>query len=384
MVWGMTVTAGRVFARMTVVPVCALSAWLLLCFPLLAVGAFTPVLALVVGVPAALVSAVWVPRLVPDLQAPWWSVAGVGAVVAAFAIVQILHRAEEFVVRRDAGSMAQYSVWIAREGSLPVPQFRELLAGDEPGLGYGGLAFYEVGTDIWPQFLAGAPLVYAPGFWLGGLDGLVVLPPLLGAAGVLTFAGLAARVIGARWAVPAALLLAVCLPQQWVSRATYSEPLAQVLLLGALLLAHDAMAAARHNGVRGGDAPVRILAAAAGLAFGLALVARVDALRDVLPVVVFVGLLMVARHGAAMPLLAGLLFGAALGAIASFGLSRPYVEYLWDSLEPLLVIAGVVVLIVGGLVAFRINQKVDVSLWEGLHQVDSQPVSDKHKAPLSS
>ncbi|RCV47914.1 hypothetical protein [Marinitenerispora sediminis] len=343
----MRLTPGRLLARLTVVPVVALGAWLLVAFPLLLAGQFTPLAGLVVGLPAVVAALAVVPRLVPDLpeeETPWWPVAAVVLVTLAFAVVQVLYHSEQLVIRRDPASYAQFTAWIAQHGSLPIPQSRDLIAGDDPALSYDSAAYYQVGDVIWPQFLAGAPLILSVGYWLGGLDGMLVAAPLLGALGVLTFAGLAARLVGSRWAPLAALVLAVSLPEQWVSRSTYSEPAAQVLLLGALVLGHDALT--REVGARERWGVPHALAAAAGLAFGLGLVVRIDALRDILPVVAFVGLLLLARRGQAVPLLAGLAVGLGYGLVAGFGLSRPYLVYLSDSLRPLLLISGAVVVAV--------------------------------------
>lgn len=341
----MRLLPGRFLARVTALPAIAVSAWLLVAFPLLALGSFTPLVAAVLGLPAVITACAWVPRLLPDLEedVPWWPVVLVLVVTVVFAAVQIAYHAEALVIRRDPASYAMYTTWIAENGYLPIPQQRELIAGDDPSLGYQSLAHYERGDVIWPQFMAGAPLVTSVGYWLGGLDGMFVVTPVLGALGVLVFAGLTARLVGARWAPLGALVLALCLPQQWVSRFTYSEPLTQILLLGGLVLAHDALV--RRAGVTDRWSSAHTTAAAAGLAFGLGLVVRIDAIRDLLPVIGFVGLLLVARRGQALPLLGGLVVGTGLGLYAGYGLSLPYLEYLSDSLHPLLLISAVVVLV---------------------------------------
>jgi hypothetical protein len=361
----MRMPPGRLLlARVTALPAIAVSAWLLVTFPLLALGAFTPLAAGIVGVPAVVAACALVPRLIPDPgprrpgghgsgargtgapgadDDPWAVVALVLVllIAVAFAVVQIAYHAEALVIRRDPASYAMYTVWIAENGHLPIPQQRELIAGDDPALGFQSLAHYERDDVIWPQFMAGAPLLTSIGYWLGGLTGMLVTTPVLGALGVLTFAGLAARLVGARWAPLAALVLAVCLPQQWVSRFTYSEPVTQILLLGGLVLAYDALA--RRSALTDRWSAAHTLAAAAGLSFGLGLVVRIDVLRDLLPVVGFVGLLLLARRGQAPPLLGGLAVGVGLGLYAGFGLSLPYLEYLEDSLGPLLMIACAVV-----------------------------------------
>lgn len=341
----MRLLPGRFLARVTALPAIALSAWLLVAFPLLVVGQFSPLTAVFLGLPAVVTACALLPRLVPDPpdeeEVPWWPVIAVLVIAVAFAAVQIAFHAETLVIRRDPASYAMYTAWIAENGYLPIPQQRDLIAGDDPALSYQSLAYYQRDDVIWPQFMAGAPLVLSVGYWLGGLGGMLVVTPVLGALGVLTFAGLTARLVGARWAPLAALVLAVCLPQQWVSRFTYSEPLAQVLLLGGLVIAFDALSKRRALTDRwGGPQP---LAAAAGLVFGLGVLVRIDAIRDLLPVVGFVGLLLVARRGQALPLATGLAVGVGYGLVAGYGYSYPYLEYLSDSLNPLLLIGFVVV-----------------------------------------
>ncbi|WAE74509.1 hypothetical protein OUQ99_05200 [Streptomonospora nanhaiensis] len=341
----MRLLPGRLLARVTALPAIAASAWLLVAFPLLALGSFTPVAAAVLGTPAVIAACVLVPRFVPDPPedeaVPWWPLVLVAVITVGFAVVQVAYHAEALVIRRDPASYAMYTVWIAENGHLPIPQQRELIAGDDPALSYQSLAHYDRDGAIWPQFMAGAPLVTSIGYWLGGLDGMLVTTPFLGALGVLAFAGLTARLVGARWAPLGALVLAVCLPQQWVSRFTYSEPLTQILLIGGMVLAYDALV--RRTALTDRWSASHTLAAAAGLAFGLALVVRIDAIRDLLPVVGFIGLLLLARRGQALPLLGGLALGIGLGLYAGYGLSLPYLEYLSDSLNPLLLISAAVI-----------------------------------------
>ena len=69
---------------------------------------------------------------------------------------------------------------------------------------------------------------------------------------MLTFGGLAARLIGPRWAPLAALVLAITLPMQFTSRSTYSEPAAAILFLGGLCLVTDSL---RAEGAAAGSPP---------------------------------------------------------------------------------------------------------------------------------
>ena len=101
------------------------------------------------------------------------------------------------------------------------------------------------GSSVTPAFLPGLPLVLAGGAWLGGLGGALLMPAVLGGCAVLSFGGLAGRLCGAWWGVAGQLVLAVSLPEVYVSRTPLSEPLVQVLLFGGLCLFIDSFACAR-------------------------------------------------------------------------------------------------------------------------------------------
>ncbi|PRY01474.1 hypothetical protein [Allonocardiopsis opalescens] len=353
---GRTPSPGRLLTFATAAPAVALSAWLVAAVPLLALGVFTPVMAAVVAGPAVLLAlalaARWAPRR-SGIEAGggwdrWWPLLALLAVAVGFTVLQLLHASEQIVIRRDAGSYAQFGNWLALHGSLPVPQYRELIAGDDPALSYQSLAYYQVGDVIWPQFMAGVPLTLAIGHWIGGVHGMLAVAPVLGGLAVLAFGGVAARLVGPRWAPVAALALAVCLPQMWVSRSTYSEPAAQILLLGGMALVVDALAPAPPGGRRRIPAGPA-LAALGGLALGLSVVVRIDGLRDMLPVLPFIAVLLHVQRSRALALAGGLAVGAGYGLAAGYGLSLPYLQHLAASVVPLLVVCAAAVLASAGL-----------------------------------
>ncbi|GAA2085027.1 hypothetical protein [Actinomadura alba] len=335
-------SASNVLARLTVAPALLLVAWLVAALPLLLTGTFTigPALLLFVLAAAVLLTlgfrGVRARAEVARPEASWWAVAGVVAVTLAFLVLQLAMCSEQIIVRRDPASYVQFAAWLTDHGSLPVRQWRWAFGGGDPSLTYQSPAFYQRGDAIIPQFMAGLPLILALGGWIGGMYAMVAMAPVLGACAVLSFAGLVARLVGARWAPLGALALALTLPMQWVSRSTYSELPALVLLLGGLALLHDV------REVRSGAA--RIGALLAGLALGLTVLVRIDGLRDVLPVVVFAGLLTARRRPTGLWLFAGLALGVGAGLLEGFVLSGPYLKYLHASLNPLLLLSGAVVL----------------------------------------
>src|SRR5215831_7166971 len=223
-------TAGRLLGRLSVLPALVVMAWLLAGLPLLLAGRFTPVLMLVFSVPLAVVLVYlglrWTPGrwagglpVAGPARTPWWAVAGVVVVAAAFGAHQLIYHSQQIIVQIDPGSYVQFGAWIAHHGSLPIPQSRPAFGGTHHLLHFASAAFFQVGQGVVPQFMAGLPMVLAAGFWTGGTGAAVTMAPLLGACAVLTFGGLAARLAGPRWAPLAALVLAVSLPEQLTSRS---------------------------------------------------------------------------------------------------------------------------------------------------------------------
>ncbi|WP_051751717.1 hypothetical protein [Streptosporangium amethystogenes] len=369
-------SAGKVLAVVSVVPALVLAGWLLAGLPLLLLGWFRPLAAVPLGLSAAALLCRYGLRRLPEtIPATAWQVSGVIAVALASGVFNGLFRSEQLIVRRDPATYAQYGIWLARHGSLPVPFQEQAFGGLDPALHFDSVGFYGFGGAVVPQFMPGAPMLHAVGAWLGDVAGLLLVPPVLGAAAVLVLAGVVARFVGARWAPLAALVFAVSLPILYTSRTTFSEIPSLILLFGGLALLYDAEARLRsavsaspspgppggaeaksRSGAAGaGPAAIRSArtgAALAGLVFGLAVMVRIDGLRDVLPVLVYAGLLIAVRRAGnrdagrlGVPLLGGLAVGAGLGFAAAYLLSRPYLTYLSGSLVPLLAICGAVVVL---------------------------------------
>ncbi|WP_241661440.1 hypothetical protein [Thermomonospora catenispora] len=340
--FGDSTRAGRVLARLTVAPALLIVAWLAVSLPLLMAGAYDlgPSLALFAPAAFLVLKAGFWDRTRRELtvglrgRVSWWVTGSVIAVAVAFFALEVAMCAEQIVVRRDPASYVQFATWLTDHGSLPIDPMREAFGSADRRLDYGGPAFYEEGGRIVPQFMAGLPMVLALGGWLGGTGAMLLMAPLLGACAVLSFGGLTARLVGPRWAPVGALALALTLPMQWLARSTYSELPALVLLLGGLSLVVDV----RELESRA----ARVRAFLAGLSLGLVLLVRIDGIRDLLPVAVFAGLLAARRRPTWPPLALGLGLGAGAGLLEGYVKSRPYLEYLSDSLHPALLLAAAV------------------------------------------
>ncbi len=349
--------AGRLLGRLSVLPTLLVVSWLLAGFPLLFIGHFTPLLTLLLSVPVAVILVPLglrrIPSPSPDAwparrpetarqpergRTPWWTVGAVLAVAIAFGADQVIYHSQFIIVMRDPASYFQFAEWISRHGSLPIPQDRAAFGGMHSGLDFASFAYYQVGNTVVPQFMAGLPMVLSGAMWAGGANAALLAAPVLGAAALLTFGGLTARLVGPRWAPLAVLALALSMPEQFTSRSNYSEPLAQILFLGGLCLVIDSLSRDRAGGAR-------VLAAIGGLALGLTMLVRIDGASDILPVVPYCGLLLLGRRRQALPLIGGVAVGAAYGIIDGLVFSRPYLETNKSSLV-LLGLAATLVFVV--------------------------------------
>jgi hypothetical protein len=233
-------------------------------------------------------------------------------IAAGFGLWQAALRSEQVFVTSDPGVYLQYGYWIAQHGTARIPESAAAFGG-AAGLDFATPGFAAAGGSITPAFLPGLPLVLAGGTWLGGLGGALLMPAVIGGCAVLSFGGLVGRLCGAWWAVAGELVLAAGLPEVYTSRAPFSEPLVQVLLFGGLCLFIDALVVRR-----------RALAALAGLALGLTVLASIASVGVLLPAFPVLALLIVARRPQAWPFGAGLVVGVGIGLVTARLLARAY------------------------------------------------------------
>ena len=364
-------------ARLTVMPAILVMAWLLPGLPLLLAGQFLPVPELLISAPLAIVLAANGLRLVPGrwprvLPGPgrhrgwmgWWGLAGTAAVAAGFAVWQFVENSPSVIVSRDPGAYLETGYWIAQHGSLPIPQSLAAFGGAHAGLDFSSIGFFQHGTSVVPAFMSGLPMLLAGGFWTHGISAATAMGPILGGLAVLAFGGLVARLAGLQWAPAGALVLGLTLPEQYTSRSSFSETVAQVLLFGGLCLVIDAQTLAGERqqprpapgqpGQRrprnwrrlvspGAWAdwltPQRIMAALGGLALGLTVLVSADALVFLLPVIPVAGVLVAGRRAIAFPFCLGVVVCIAYGLADGYLLSRPFMDSVGPALELIALIA---------------------------------------------
>jgi hypothetical protein len=347
--------AGSAMARLTILPVLLLLAWLLPGLPLLLAGEFVPVPMLLISAPLLVglvanglrvVPSRW-PRLFPGQVAirgwtSWFGLMATVAVAAGFAAWQLVELSGSVIVLRSPGAYLQAGYWLAQHGALPIPQSLAAFGGAHAGLGFSSIGFFASGASVVAAGPAGLPMLLAGGFWAHGVSGAAAMGPVLGGFAVLSFGGLIARLAGPQWAPAGALVLGLSLPEQYVSRSAFAEPALQVLLFGGLCLLIDSLTLRadppvlvsgwrRLVSVRtwsGALTPERMMAALAGLALGLGVLASLDSLIYLLPVIPFGGLLLVTRRPGAAPFCVGIVLGVSYGLVDGYVLSAPFLSSL--------------------------------------------------------
>jgi hypothetical protein len=332
---------GWVFAAVTQFPALLAVAWLVPGIGTLLAGRLLPLPMLIIFVPLALALCYFAMRQAPMRwrepavaeeavrrrpDVPAVAVIATVAIAAGFAVWQAVYRSEQVIVVGDPGVYLQYGYWIAVHGSARIPASAAAF-GSVPGLNFGSTGFFPAGGSITPAFMPGLPLVLAGGVWLAGLPGALLMAPVIGGCAVLSFAGLVGRLVGARWAPAGALVLAVLLPEQYVSRAPFAEPLVQVLLFGGLCLLADSLTDGPGFGGRGRSAaPAMILAGLGGVALGLTVLVSIGSLSILLPAFPALALMFVLRRPQSGPFGIGLFAGVACSLYAGLVLARPYLS----------------------------------------------------------
>ena len=385
--------AGWLFGAVTVMPALLAAAWLLPAFPLLLAGRlsappmvfmFAPLAAGLCYFAVRQLPAAWPafreastttkakakdskpatsrpatsrPATSKPATAHWWALAATVAIAVAFTVWQLAERTEQIIYLRDPATYLQVAYWIAHHGYLPIPDSAAAFGGPHPGLGFASSNYYPRGTGIVPQFMTGAPLILAAGIWLHGINAALLVTPVIGGCAVLSFGGLAGRLAGPGWAPAAAAVLALSLPEQYTSRGSFSEPLAQVLLFGGLCLLADSLVVNRNTKQPDWPGQDKVLAALAGLALGLTILVRIDGLSDILPAVPFLGVLLAARRRQAVPFGVALVVGVGYGLADGYLKSRPYLDLEAPSLRPLGYIVALTIVATAAGIAITASQK---------------------------
>jgi hypothetical protein len=349
--------AGLLLGRLTALPALVFLPFMLTSFPLLLIGYFKPIPVIVLWVALTALVAPYAWRRIPSVTGaanwgtarhglekptPRWTVWSLLAVSVAFGVFNAAFHSQFVIVEYDAASYMQFASWISQHGTTIIAENSQAFGGHPASITYASAAFFQVDGHVVPQFMAGLPMVLSLGFWAGGTRLALFGAPVLGALAVFTFGGLVARLVGPRWAPFAALAIGVTIPMQYVSRDTWSEPLALIFLVGGLSLWIDSQRTDRGEEDAGRwrtnwrhhrRSASHVLAGLAGLSLGLILIVRIDGPADILFVIPYCGLLILRRQRQVIAFVVGLLVGTLYGAVDGLVLSLPYLRINKSSVE---------------------------------------------------
>ncbi len=354
-------------------PALVLLPFMLASFPLLLIGYFKPVPVIAGWLVLSVLIVPYVWRRIPSVTGaagwgtagqgwakptPRWTLRSLAAISVAFGAFQAVFNSQFVIVQYDAASYMQFANWISAHGTTIIPQNAQFF-GHTSTITFAGAAYYQVGNHIVPQFMAGLPMLLSLGFWAGGAGLAVFWGPVLGALAIFTFGGLAARLVGPRWAPFAALAIGVTIPMQYVSRSTWSEPLALIFLVSGLSLWIDSQRTDRGQEDAGSwrsdwrqhaRSSSHVLAGVAGLLLGLIFLVRLDGPADIMFVVPYCGLLILRRQRQVVPLIAGLIVGTIYGSLDAAFLTAPYL-FPGNTVSVEGMCAAVIALLLGTIVA---------------------------------
>ena len=227
------------------------------------------------------------------------------AIAVAWLVVNSFFSAENFFAHRDPATYDLAGRWLMDHSRLPIATHPEIF-GTPPGYGDASAGFGNTlsgGGHVYAQGNHLLPAMLAVVGWLFGTTAMLKANVAFGAMALFAFFGLARRVVTPPLALLAMTVVAVSMPLAFVSRDTYSEPLALLFLMGGLALLQRAVGSGR----------VRDFGLAGAVA-GMAAPVRIDSDASLLAIIVMAALMLVfcappqRRHALAC---AGALLGAA-------------------------------------------------------------------------
>jgi hypothetical protein len=281
------------------------------------------------------------------------AIAAVAIALALLAVAGISH-SEHLLTDRDPAIYINTGRSIARTHAL-----RPLVSAspfDDPRAFTSKTAGFDVYNHrLQTNFLAFLPALLALGWSAGGDTGMLALPALLGALGLLALYALGTKVVGPRWALLGPALLVLAPLQTWFARDAYTEVPLQFFALGGLWLYLQS---------RDGGGPVA--GAIAGIVLGTVMFVRIDALAILvaIPAALVIEFFRAARlepaarrrrRGATVTFAVAVTVTTLAGARTSQRLSPNYVSDLGSQLHQLeLAFAAGVVVAFGIIVVHRV------------------------------
>ncbi|SOD72994.1 dolichyl-phosphate-mannose-protein mannosyltransferase [Jatrophihabitans sp. GAS493] len=198
------------------------------------------------------------------------------ALVIVWVVVNARFSAENVFATRDPATYNLTARWLMDHQSLSIPTHSQIFGppknSDATSAGFGSAA---QGGILYAQGNHLLPALMTVGGWLFGLAGMLKANVVLGGVALFVFFGFARRIVGPVFGLIAMAAMGVSIPMLFVSRDSYTEVLALLLLMGSLSLLHRALLTRRW-----------IDFAAAGLVAGVSGAVRIDSTASMLSLIV--------------------------------------------------------------------------------------------------
>lgn len=153
--------------------------------------------------------------------------------------------AEDLFAHRDPATYNLAGRWLMDHSGLHISAQSDLF-GSPGNASVGSAGFGRSGPDeLYAQGNHLLPALLAVAGWTFGTGALLKANVAVGALALFVFFGLARRMVGGPLALLAMVVFGVSMPLIFVSRDTYSEPLALLFLTGGLALLHRAVESGR-------------------------------------------------------------------------------------------------------------------------------------------
>ncbi len=206
----------------------------------LLLGAPQPAALVVATVVAVAVGVLTGRRLWPSVDAARADVvasSGVLVLAAGWAAFTAAHVGQWFIVDRDPGFYSVASRYLSDAGSYPLQTHAAAVTSGVPGVVDWGAGFYPAGPgEIYVQGGPLLPVLLGDAQRLFGSHALTLGNVALGALALVALFAWARRLVPPLWALLPSAALALSLPLLYVTRGTFSEVPALVVVAGGLAL----------------------------------------------------------------------------------------------------------------------------------------------------
>lgn len=179
-----------------------------------------------------------------DRRAVVYTLIAIG-VVLVWVIVNSFYSAENLFAHRDPATYNLAGRWLMDHSGLHIPIQADVFGSPRGSQGAGAGFSASSPTELYAQGNHLLPAMLATSGWLFGTGAIFKANVVFGAVALLAVFGLARRVVDERFALVGMIAFAVSMPMIFVSRDTYSEPLAMLFLVGGLSLLHRAVESGR-------------------------------------------------------------------------------------------------------------------------------------------